>query len=213
MPVLPIGSDRELMNFAKVFLDGHRERFRKDIAICLKPDANNSHAYFPALITCIAFLDFLSGLHAGKLDGQKLPDLRNYVSQFMDQAAYTDDRLNVLYECFRHKVAHLAHPYVVFDTASTRAKTFRGKPRRLITWTVRARGPRPPIDIVLVDPPKQILKAATPWPVVYDHRVTVAIRGFAADITKSILKYLRFLRADAEARQNFKKCMADYFPR
>jgi hypothetical protein len=55
------------MNFAKVFLDGHRERFRKDIAICLKPDANNSHAYFPALITCIAFLDFLSGLHAGKL--------------------------------------------------------------------------------------------------------------------------------------------------
>jgi hypothetical protein len=209
MPVLPFASDDEVVKFAKAFLDEHRERFRKDIAICLKPDDNNSHAYFPALITCIAFLDLLSGLRAGKLDGQKLPELKKYVAQFMDAVGYTGDRLDVLYECFRHKVAHLAQPYVVFDTKSTRGKTFDGKPRRLIAWTVRASGPRPTIDIVPVNCRKQILKAATPWPVFYDHRVTVSIRGFAADIVKSIPKYLRHLRTDAEARQNFMRCMAN----
>jgi hypothetical protein len=212
MPVLPFCSDDEVVNFAKAFLDEHRERFQKDIAICLKPDDNNSHAYFPALITCIAFLDLLSGLRAGKLDGQKLPELKNYVSQFMDPLAYTEDRLDVLYECFRHKVAHLAQPYVVFDTDSTRGKTFGGKPRRLIAWTVRASGPRPTIDIVPVNCRKQILRAATPWPVFYDHRVTVSIRGFAADIAKSIPRYLRHLRTEAEARENFRRCMANYFP-
>ena len=57
-------------------------------------------------------------------------------------ADYTSDRLDVLYECFRHKVAHLAQPFVVFDT-QTKPETFNGQPRRLIAWTVYARGRRP----------------------------------------------------------------------
>src|SRR3979490_2112330 len=84
MPVLPFASDTDVVQFAKAFLDGHVERFRKDIAICLTRDAGKSHAYFPALITCIAFADLLSGLYAGKLDGHGLEELKNYVSQFMN---------------------------------------------------------------------------------------------------------------------------------
>ena len=68
MPVLPFVSDAEVVQFAKAFLDEHLDRFNKDIAICLKADAKKRHAYFPALITCIAFLDFLSGLFAGSLE-------------------------------------------------------------------------------------------------------------------------------------------------
>ena len=55
MPVLPFASDADVAKFAKAFLAEHVKRFRKDIAICLTRDAKNSHAYFPALITCIAF--------------------------------------------------------------------------------------------------------------------------------------------------------------
>ena len=129
MPVRPFTSDAEVVRFAEEFLDEHRKRFEKDIAICLKANDENSHAYFPALITCIAFLDFLSGLYAGTLETHSLKELKDYVRNFMDPSEYTEDRLNVLYELFRHKVAHLALPYAVFDT-STKPKTF-GQRRRL----------------------------------------------------------------------------------
>ena len=52
MPVLPFESDADVAEFAGKFLGEHVERFDKDIAICLQPDENGSHAYFPALITC-----------------------------------------------------------------------------------------------------------------------------------------------------------------
>jgi hypothetical protein len=206
MPALP---DAKVVQFAKTFLDEHLGRFTKDIAICLKADAKKRHAYFPALITCIAFLDFLSGLYAGSLEIHSLKELKHYVRKFMDPSEYTEDRLNVLYELFRHKVAHLALPYAAFDT-NTKPKTFGGQPRRLITWTVRASGPRPPINIV--SEKRQISKAVTPWSVSYDHRAVISIRSFASDIIKSVPKYLRHLEKDKTARNHFNDCMNTYFP-
>ena len=213
MPVLPFASDADVVQFAKAFLNEHLDRFNKDIAICLKADAEKRHAYFPALITCIAFLDFLSGLYAGTLERHSLKELKHYVRNFMDPSEYTEDRLNVLYELFRHKVAHLALPYAVFGT-NTKPKTFGGQPRRLITWTVRASGPRPPISIVSVIPPKHILKAVTPWSVSYDHIAVIGVRSFASDIIKSVPKYLRHLKKDKTkiALSRFKDCMNIYFP-
>ena len=210
MPVLPFSTDAEVVRFAKAFLREHLERFRKDIKICLTRDENKAHAYFPALMSCISFADLLSGLYAGKLEGHALKELRNYASKFLG-AEYTADRIDVLYECFRHKVAHLAQPYAVFDTQS-KSKTFGGQGRRLITWTVRASGPRPPIQIVAQSAPKQIVGAATPWPVQYDHRAFVSVRSLASDVEKSAQKYMRCLATDAAARENFKKCMVTYFP-
>lgn len=96
MPVLPFSSDAEVVKFAKAFLREHLERFRKDIRICLTPDKNEAHAYFPALISCISFADLLSGLYAGTLDKQGLNELKNYAGKFMG-ADYTPDRLDVLY--------------------------------------------------------------------------------------------------------------------
>jgi hypothetical protein len=210
MPVLPFSTNAEVERFAKAFLREHLERFRKDIKICLTRDNNKAHAYFPALMSCISFVDLLSGLYAGKLEGHGLKELKNYASKFMG-AEYTAGRVDVLYECFRHKVAHLAQPYAVFDTQS-KPNTFGGQGRRLITWTVRASGPRPPIQIVAQSVPKQILVAATPWPVQYDHRAFVSVRSLASDVEKSAKKYLRCLATDAAARDNFKKCMVVYFP-
>jgi hypothetical protein len=211
MAVLPFTTDADVVRFAKAFLDEHLDRFNKDIAICLKADAKKRHAYFPALITCIAFLDFLSGLYAGRLEGHSLKELKDYVLKFMNPSEYTPDRLDVLYECFRHKIAHLALPYAVFDTNTKKA--FRGQPRRLITWTVRVSGTKPPITIFPVSPPKHLSRAVTPWAVSYDHRAVITVRSFASDIVKSIPKYLRHLRADTTARSHFKNCMKSYFSR
>jgi hypothetical protein len=67
MTITPFKTDKELIAFARSFLRDRVKSFRKDIAICLTADQKRHHAYFPALITCIGFLDLLSGLHAGRL--------------------------------------------------------------------------------------------------------------------------------------------------
>jgi hypothetical protein len=211
MPVLPFSTDAEVVQFARAFLKEHLARFCKDIKICLTPNAKGEEAYFPTMITCIAFAEFLSGLYAGTLDGDGHKKLKKYTVKFMP-AEYTADRIDILYECFRHKVAHLALPYVVFDTAS-KSKTFHRRPRRLITWIVTAGRGRPPIQIAKVNPAKQIQSAVTPWAVYYDHIVTVYLCNLAYDIKSSVAKYLRHLEADSAARDNFEKCMSDYFPR
>src|SRR5262245_24402513 len=200
MPVLPFQSDAEVADFARKFLDEHIQRFSKDIAICLRPDENCSHAYFPALITCIAFAELLSGLHAGDLGGSGgLKKLTDYASEFMDTTIYDADRLKILYEMFRHKVAHLAQPYAVFKIDTKR-----------ITWTVEESGPKPAIEIV---PEKsQIWRAVTPWPVHYDYRAYVRIEGLANDILESVPKYLRHLKTDKLACDRFRKCMKHFFP-
>ena len=205
MPVLPFKSDAEVAKFAREFLGEHVERFSKDIAICLRPDENRSHAYFPALITCIAFAELLSGLHAGNLESGGLKKLKDYASDFMDQTIYDADRLEILYEMFRHKVAHLAQPYAVFTKPA-----LQGQPRR-ITWTVEESGPKPAIEIV--PETSQILRAVTPWPVHYDYRAYVRIESLARDIRESVPKYLRHLKTDKLACDRFRKCMEHFFPR
>jgi len=123
----PFKSDKELVKFARAFFRNHVESFSKDLAICMTRDARGHHAYFAALITCIAFADLMSGLHAGTLRHQGLKELKRYAGKFM-KAEYTSDprRLDILYEFLRHKIAHLAHPYTVFDTV-TKQRTFRGQ--------------------------------------------------------------------------------------
>jgi hypothetical protein len=211
MPVLPFSTDAEVVQFARAFLKEHLARFCKDIKICLTANAKDEEAYFPAMITCIAFAEFLSRLYAGKLDdGDGHKKLKNYIAKFMPPE-YTADCVDILYECFRHKVAHLALPYVVFDTS--KSKTLHRQPRRLITWIVTAGRGRPPIQIAEVNPAKQIQSAVTPWAVYYDHIVTVYLCNLAHDIKSSVARYLRHLEADNAARDNFKKCMSVCFPR
>jgi hypothetical protein len=100
MAVRDFNTDAEVARFAKAFLDDRVDTFKKDIAICLTVQ-NKSHAYFPALITCIAFADLLSGLNAGKLERHGLKELKNYVWQFIDPGARNADYSNLLTSVWR----------------------------------------------------------------------------------------------------------------
>jgi hypothetical protein len=107
MPIAPFNNNEELVEFARAFLRSHVGSIRKDIAICLTPNARRQHAYFPALITCIAFADLLSGLYAGSLQTHGRKQLEKYAEKFM-KPEYTTYIVRVLYEFFRNKIAHLA---------------------------------------------------------------------------------------------------------
>lgn len=213
MSISPFGSEKELVAFARLFLRARLTTFRKDIAICLTANNRGEHAYFPALITCISFVDFLSGLYAGKLDGHGLKELQRYARTFMVAKNYDADRMGILYECFRHKVAHLGHPYAVFDTSTKR--TLASQKQRRIAWTVYASNRAVPIELTDYPQPRSLVKTKTPWTVYYDCRIKISIRRFSVDICKSIYGpggYLKLLESDPLARQHFAKCMVDYFP-
>jgi hypothetical protein len=218
MSIAPFKNDKELKAFARKFFASRVETFRKDIVICMTPNASRQHAYFPALSICISFANLLAGLHAGTLRShgpQELNQLKQYAADFM-KAEYTSDRrrLEILYEGLRNKIAHLAYPYVVFDT-NTKLTTFQGQPRRRVTWAIHSSKPRPTIKIT--DHPTKYLpkKNAPPWPVPYDCVIDVSIRGFAKDIVSSIYGrsgYFRRLRSNPDAQKRFAECMKDYYP-
>jgi hypothetical protein len=213
MTIAPFTSDKKLISFARLFFKDRVGSFRKDIAICLTADANRSHAYFPALITCIGFLDLLSGLYAGKLEGHSLGELKLYAARFMNGADYESLRLEVLYLAFRHKLAHLSFPYLVFDTTTKRG--YSGKQQRRITWTVQATKRKPPIELIDYDPPLFMKKSVRPWPVDYNCRAIISVRSLQIDIVKSIYGktgFLSHLTTDTAGRERFAKCMKDLYP-
>ena len=213
MTIAHFKDDKELVAFARKFFANRVETFRKDMAICLTPNERGQHAYFPALIICIAFADLLSGLYAGTLYNQGVQELKQYAKKFM-KPEYTSDRrcLDLLYECLRHKVAHLAYPYAVFDTTTARSRTFDDQPRRRVTWTIHETEQRPAIKIIDYPTPKQLVKTPTPWAVSYDCRIEVSVRSLAIDIVQSIEGYLQDLQSNSAAQERFDTCMEDYFP-
>jgi hypothetical protein len=205
-------SDERLLHFAKQFLRDQVEGFRKDIRICLTMDRRRRHAYFPALIRCISFADFLGGLHAGNIESHSLAELQSYARKFMNVAIYDQLRLTILYEGFRHKIAHLSDPYPVFDTATKPTKF--SAPHRRIAWTVYAARRHPAINLIRYPKDLHLRKTKTPWKVSYDHRIQISLRSFANDIVKSIngpSGYLRHLQSDPSARKNFERAMQKFF--
>jgi hypothetical protein len=213
MSIAPFKTDEQLVTFAREFFRNRVQTFRKDIGICRTPNARGQHAYFPALITSIGFAGLLSGLYAGTIRDQKLKELKRYADEFM-KPEYTDDpkRLEILYVFLRDKVAHLAYPYVVFDTHSEPTTILHGQPRRFVTWAIHETEQRPAIKIIDYPTPRQLLKTHTPWSVSYNCRIRVSIRSLEIDIVGSIYGYLRHLQSDLQAREHFADCMRDYFP-
>ena len=206
----PFQTDKEDVDFAKRFVRRHVESFRKNTGIYLTRNESGTHAYFPALLTCIAFLELLSGLYAGRLKGIYLDGICDYAQIFMDRNHYSQRNLEILYLCFRHKVAHLSHPYYVFVTEKGGVV---GAGKR-ITWTVCASDKKPPIHL---EPHRKtkLEKFTPPWNVYYDHRVHIWVRRLMQDIinsTKGPNGYLKKIEVDRTAREHFAKCMKEFFP-
>ena len=212
MTITPFASERDLDIFAPKFLRGRIHLLNKDVGICLTANKQRSHAYFPALMTCISFLDLLSGLHAGKLKGQSVAELVAYAARFMNAAHYPKLELSVLYEMMRHKIAHLGHPYLVFDSHTS--TKLQGFPRMRVTWTLYAGNRLLPLELIPC-PGSRIEKAARPWEVPYDHRLNISIRRIKVDVAKSIdgpRGYLAHLMSDTEAKKRLAACMKQYYP-
>ena len=169
--------------YAKSFVQRRIATYKKDMSICLTRNSQGSHAYIPGLMATISLLELLSGLYAGKVKGIGLSGILEYSHTFLDSNQYTDDRLAVLYELFRHKIAHLSHPYGVFDSHEVaKSCILLNKPRCWITWQINATDSKPAINIIenagtLINDP--------PWPVNYSHKCKVSLKRLSIDIPRS----------------------------
>ncbi|MEQ1890011.1 MAG: hypothetical protein ABL951_12670 [Alphaproteobacteria bacterium] len=203
-----ITTDDGVVNFAQIFIERRLKGFKKDIAICLRPDENNSHAYMPGLMACFSLLDFFSSLYAGQMRGHSHEQLIKYMRAFAPPDRYDDYLLKVAYIAFRHKLAHLSHPYFVLNTQ----KDCRINERQmLLTWTISEEAHDPPIKLCPLKRPKKITRHPTPWPLFYDHRIYISIRTLADDIMDTAPKYLAELKESKELKKNFRTCMCEFY--
>lgn len=207
MSISPFSSHNKVLCFAKEFVLQRLDGFRKDTNICL---THGKHAYFPALLTCISVLDLFSALYSNDFRKANLADLKKYAARFMDKKKYSTLNLEVLYVAFRHKLAHVSHPYFVLNTATHQqiSKSMR------LTWNVAAGWRELPIEI-RPEPGKHIVKALHPWMVPYDHRVFISIPHLRWDIIESAIGLNGYLKALAKSpllRSRFAKSMVEFYP-
>jgi hypothetical protein len=114
------------------------------------------------------------------LEGHGLKDLKVYANKFLTAADYSVLNLEVLYLGFRHKLAHLSFPYVVFDI--TNRKEYTGQKQRRITWSVHASRRKDPIELVDFASQQFLKRTLRPWPVHYNCRAIISVRTFQTDI-------------------------------
>ena len=182
-------TDTQRIRFARSFIDHRLSGFKKDIRACLTPDPyTGKHAYFPALITCIAMLELMSGLYKGNIGHIKsFERILYFRSLFMDKTIYSPLIMKVLYSVMRHKIAHLSHPYMITDTRNEPNLKSYGKKMR-ITWYVTEESTRPAIE--LFEKKGTVTRSPRPpWPVIFDHVLLIHLKSFSADIVSAVNQY------------------------
>lgn len=188
--------------FANRFIEMRIAGFRKDMAICLTPDKDNSHAYFPALMTCSAHLELFAGLRAGNLDlgVGALKAIESFRTLYLPMGCYTNENLAILHRGCRHRIAHVGAPNVVHKHDG-----------KHITWSIyEIREGKPALELV---PQVGTLKVTpTPWPVRYDHRFHISLPAFQNDLEIAVASYQRDLAARSDLQALFSRAIEPCYP-
>lgn len=192
--------------YANRFIFWRLEVFQKDMGVCLTADARGIHAYMPALVTCIAWLELFTGLFKGNLDLRKLPGpdpalnaIKDFCGSYLP--SYSPDLISLLYKDYRHKIAHVGAPYVVAVHDGKR-----------ITWAIHdRRGPgRPALELVAY---RGTITSVSPWPVSYDHRFEVCLSTLRDDLERAAALYQADLQRRPDLLDSFSAAVEPYFPR
>ena len=198
-----------MSKFAPRFIKARLAGFEKDINICLtgvksKARAGNTHAYFPALAACCGMLEYLAGLHRGNINRIGWSQIADWAQAFMRQSDYDSETVRIIFEAFRHPVAHRGIASGVWIDQNHGA----GRGRRL-TWKVFADSKRPACKLV---PEQGQLRKDPPWPCSYTHRVHIHLKRLQVDISEAANRYGEALSSDRRLQANFETCMRQLYP-
>jgi hypothetical protein len=194
--------------FAHDFVTTRTTGFLKDMEICLTDTPNGvggvTHAYFPALATCCAFLEYMTGLTRGKLEGIGWRDIAAWSSNYLRQPDYSKDTIRVLMEAFRNSVAHRGIATGIWCDRSN-----GGRETRRITWML-SETHRDPACQLIEEP--GILEKDPPWPCPYTHRMHIYLRSLADDLAAGARQYAANLLVKADAQDRFQRAMRTLYP-
>ncbi len=194
--------------FAAKFIQGRFVGFEKDMKICLtrvRSEARSgfTHAYFPALAACCGTLEYLTALYRGNVRGIGWQQIADFADRYLPQPDFNKETVRVLFDAFRHPVAHRGIASGVWVDRNHGA----GNGRRL-TWKVSADAKRPACEIVA----EEGYKRDSPWPCAYTHRVHIHLRGLWIDIRNAASVYSTEIGKNPQLQANFNACMKQLYP-
>ena len=191
------GADNDTAKFAERFIRSRVDGFKKDVRICLSPvpatgRKGMTHAYFPALGACFGTLEYLAGFYHGNLRGLGAQHLAKWALRYLPQPDYDGEKIRVLYDGFRHPVAHRGIASGVW--IDQRPGPTHGN---RLTWKVLADSRRPACRVV-AEPSE--LKRDPPWACRYTHRVHIHLGAFAADISEGAIQFSKDVASNDDLR-------------
>lgn len=206
------GASGNIGEFASAFVKQRLRGFAKDMKICLTSTpsterAGPTHAYFPALMSCCATLEYLAGLYAGKFASRTDKNqITSYARSFLPQPDYSNETIRVLITALRHPVAHRG---IATGIWVDKHDHYQG---RRVTWYVSASAHRPALK--LIQEPSALVRDP-PWKCSYTHRVHVHLDRLWRDIQDSALGsggYVDTLTSNEDLLMKFEKCMKQLYP-
>jgi hypothetical protein len=202
------GAAGNIAVFAARFIQGRLEGYEKDMKICLRPmhlelSKDPTHAYLPALAACCGFIEYLSGLYRGKLQGTGPQQIAEFAAKYLPQPDYDKEAVRILFEVFRNPIAHRGIASGIWVDRNNGP----GKGRR-ITWQVSADAKRPACEILSRTGQ---LTRDPPWPCSYTHRGHIHLRSMWVDIRRAATRYSADI-ADPQLQSHFVSCMKHLYP-
>lgn len=203
-------TETRIVAYAVWFATERMETFDKDIAICLRADERDRHAYMPALIACTGMLELFACLYCGDLEARGNGRIVNFAKRFMNVEHYSETAIKVLWSVFRHKVAHVSKPYGVKHVSDLDTDDKKG----LVTWEVTEYDREPAIQIV--EAPGSISAERRPaWRSgKFTHKCSIHLATLARDIRNAISGprgYIQAVREESNLQCAFKNCMDQCF--
>lgn len=204
------GANGDLATFAGDFICKRSDSLVKDISICLtdtpaQEEGTVTHAYFPALAACCAFLEYMTGLHRGKLSKIGWDSVDVWASRYLNRAHYPQDTVRVLFDGFRHSVAHRG-----IATGIWIDRHPHGAPERRVTWRLTEHGEQPACR--LVEDVGELTKDP-PWPTPHSHRMHIHLASLAQDLCAGAKRYAIEVQESEALLMNFRKAMQSLYPR
>ena len=208
----------DVVKFAEVFIPDRIQFFEKEMTICLrtlrrKQFGKPTHAYFPALLICIANLDLIGQIFTGK-ERAGLSGVRDFVRAYMDTRTYNDVAVDLLWKGFRNKIAHLAHPEYVIDTSKLRDWNH---PDMRVTWFVSQTADldhmnRKCTHLLIRKKKKRIRTKIRPYNVPFDHIFYISLPTLKGNIQVAMNAHLQFLKSDADSQRKFETIVRNLYP-
>jgi hypothetical protein len=198
-----------MSEFAPAFIEGRLAGFEKDMRICLTsieaPERKKrSVAYFPALAACCSTLEYFVNLHRGNLNAAGHQQVAGFAEKYLPQPDFNAESVRVLFQAFRHPVAHRG----IASGVWVDLQPGPSQGRRLV-WAISA-GTKRPACAVIEEP--GLLKQDPPWPTAYTHRVHINLGALWRDIASAGRSYAADVQGSAELQRRFTACMKRMYP-